>query len=75
MTSWVADDESGPATLPEVERIKDVRVMCVYGQEESDSLCPQLDPRKVTLVKLPGGHHFDGNYAALARLIVTAEHP
>lgn len=75
MTSWVADDESGPATLPEVEKITDIPVLCVYGENESDSLCPHLDPHKVTLVKLKGGHHFDGNYAALAHTILAAEHP
>jgi type IV secretory pathway VirJ component len=75
MTSWVADDESGPATLPEVDKITDIPVLCVYGESESDSLCPHLDPHKVTLVKLKGGHHFDGNYAALAHTILAAEHP
>jgi type IV secretory pathway VirJ component len=24
---------------------------------------------------LKGGHHFDGNYAALAHTIIAAEHP
>lgn len=74
MTSWVGDDESGPATLPEVAKITDVPLLCVYGEDESDSLCPHLDPHTVTLVKLKGGHHFDGNYAGLAATILSAEH-
>jgi type IV secretory pathway VirJ component len=44
----------------------------MYGEDESDSLCPQLDPRKVMVVKLKGGHHFDGNYAGLARTILAS---
>jgi type IV secretory pathway VirJ component len=49
-------------------------VLCIYGEDETDSLCPQLDPHKVTIVKLKGGHHFDGNYAGLARTILASSH-
>jgi len=76
LTSWVSDDNSGPATLPEVDKITGTSVLCIYGAEESDSLCPKLDPRKVTIVKLEGGHHFDGDYGGLARTILaSARHP
>jgi type IV secretory pathway VirJ component len=71
LTSWIADDNSGPATLPEVDRISGVPVLCIYGADESDSLCPKLDPRKVSVVKLKGGHHFDGDYGALAQAILA----
>jgi len=47
-------------------------VLCIYGEDETDSLCPKLDPKKFTIVKLKGGHHFDGNYANLARQILAA---
>src|SRR5882757_379065 len=72
MSSWISDDNSGPPTRPEIERITGIPVLCMYGEDESDSLCPQLDPRKVMLVKLKGGHHFDGNYAGLARTILAS---
>jgi type IV secretory pathway VirJ component len=75
LTSWVADDTSGPATLPEINRITGMPVLCIYGAEESDSLCPQLDPKKFKIVKLKGGHHFDGDYANLARQILSAAKP
>jgi type IV secretory pathway VirJ component len=72
MSSWISDDNSGPPTLPEVARIGGLTTLCIYGEDETDSLCPRLDPHKVTIVKLKGGHHFDGDYAALARTIMTA---
>jgi type IV secretory pathway VirJ component len=72
VSSWISDDNSGPATLPEVERIAGTPVLCIYGEDETDSLCPRLDSRKVTVVKLKGGHHFDGNYAGLARTILES---
>jgi type IV secretory pathway VirJ component len=75
VSNWISDDNSGPATLPEVARIGGMTVLCIYGADETDSLCPGLDPHKVTIVKLKGGHHFDGDYAALARTIMTSARP
>jgi type IV secretory pathway VirJ component len=75
MANWVSDDNSGPATLPEVDRITDIPVLCIYGEDESDSLCPKLDPKKFLVVKVKGNHHFDGNYAGLAQEIMHAAAP
>ena len=72
VSSWIADSKSGPATMPEVDRISGMPVLCIYGADENDSLCPQLDPRKIIIVKVKGGHHFDGDYAGLAQHILAA---
>ena len=72
VSSWVSNDTSGPATMPEVNRISGVPVLCIYGEDEGDSLCPKLDPKTVRVVKRKGGHHFDGDYAGLARDILAA---
>ena len=75
VSSWISDDTSGPATLPEVNRISGMPVLCIYGEDEHDSLCPKLDPTKFKVVKVKGGHHLDGNYAALADEILGAAKP
>jgi type IV secretory pathway VirJ component len=77
LANWVSDDNSGPATLPEVNRITDIPVLCIYGEDEHDSLCPKLDPKKFMVIKVKGDHHFDGNFAGLAQLIMraAAAHP
>jgi type IV secretory pathway VirJ component len=75
LSSWISDSDAGPATLPEIDRITGSPVLCIYGADESDSLCPKLDPKKFTVVKLKGGHHFDGDYANLARQILAASKP
>jgi type IV secretory pathway VirJ component len=75
VSSWISDDTSGPATLPEVKRITGMPVLCIYGEDEHDSLCPKLDPGKFNIVRVKGGHHFDGNYAALAGDILAASKP
>jgi type IV secretory pathway VirJ component len=72
VSSWISDSDSGPATLPEVNRITGTPVLCFYGEDDHESLCPNLDPKKVRVVKLAGGHHFNGSYAELAREILAA---
>ena len=75
LSSWISDDKSGPATLPEINRVSGMPVLCIYGEDEKDSLCPKLDPKRFDVVKLKGGHHFDGDYANLARQILAAANP
>ncbi len=75
MSNWITDDNSGPLTLPEVNSISGMPVLCIYGEEEHDSLCPKLEPKRFKVVKLKGGHHFDGNYAELANEILSAAKP
>jgi type IV secretory pathway VirJ component len=75
VSSWLSDDNSGPATLPEVNRVTGMPVLCIYGEDEDDSLCPKLDTKKFHVVKVKGGHHFDGNYAGLADDILAAAKP
>jgi type IV secretory pathway VirJ component len=49
------------------------RMVCVHGSDEHDSLCPRLAGLPwVKDVSLEGGHHFDGDYAALARIVLDA---
>jgi type IV secretory pathway VirJ component len=75
VSNWISDSESGPATLPEINRITGMPVLCIYGADENGSLCPKLDPKKFIIAKLNGGHHFDGDYANLARQILAAANP
>jgi type IV secretory pathway VirJ component len=59
----------GPEALPEAPELAKIPtdlIQCFYGERESDTACPQLAPRGVEVIRTPGGHHFDGNYAVLA---------
>lgn len=55
--------------LPEVLKLGALPLMCVYGADEPDTICPELKPPAV-LMKLSGGHHYDGAYAAIGERIV-----
>lgn len=58
---------------PEIATSK-VRVICVRGKEEgNESFCTQLAGKpKVTILELPGGHHYDGDYAGLGAAIFNS---
>jgi type IV secretory pathway VirJ component len=45
-------------------------MLCVYGEEEKNTLCTKVDPALADVIRLTGGHHFDGSYDALARTIL-----
>ena len=60
----------GPA-LPSARRIDRVPLLCVYGREETNSLCPLLHGANVRVVSLPGGHYLHHDGARLADLLWT----
>lgn len=63
------------AVLPELERLRGMRLVCVYGDDEKESACRDADPTLVKRVVRTGGHHFDGDDAALARVVLDALGP
>ncbi len=70
LSDWVAGNGKGLPLLPEAGRLRGTSLLCLYGSKEDDALCPDLKGPGIHSVKLPGGHHFDGNYAALGREIL-----
>ena len=70
IANWLTDPVGTP-TLPELKKLGGLPFTCIYGEEETDSICPKLSPETARLVKLPGGHHFNGDYAAVARAVLA----
>jgi type IV secretory pathway VirJ component len=56
---------------PELERLRGVNMMCVYGHDEEESLCRKVDTTLVHPEVRPGKHHFDGDYHAITSLILA----
>ena len=69
--SWLdmASAQAKP-TVPAVEQLKGLDIICIRGAEESDSACPQIPSAIASMITVPGGHHFDRNASLLARLIL-----
>ncbi len=72
VADWVGSGDGGPPTRPEVAALAQVPVLCIYGEGESDSICPGL-PAGAQLVReqVGRGHHFSGEYATLAERILA----
>ena len=70
VSGWLgASSQQDPLVLPELERLPAGLVQCFYGEEEPETLCRAPELARVERIATRGGHHFDGDYAALARRI------
>jgi type IV secretory pathway VirJ component len=73
IADWLGAGPGGDALLvaPELTRVPGAKVQCFYGEEEADdSLCTDPAARGVEVVRRPGSHHFDGDYAALGAMVL-----
>jgi len=75
LSDWIGNAGRAGAlpVRPEVEKLRGMTILCVFGKDESDSLCPQLESGLATLMPQSGGHHFGGDYDAIvARILALA---
>ncbi|MEO8090458.1 MAG: AcvB/VirJ family lysyl-phosphatidylglycerol hydrolase, partial [Gemmatimonadales bacterium] len=74
VTDWLGGERKAgrETTAPEIAKLMGLRVLCMYGTDEKDSVCPALAPGVATIIPLPGGHHFDGAYREMAARILRA---
>ena len=72
VTGWLggAPGETAAEVLPALRKLDPARLQCFYGEEETDSLCRSPALAAAEVVRTGGGHHFDGDYDALARRIL-----
>jgi type IV secretory pathway VirJ component len=71
VADWIPGSEpEGAPIAPEFDKLVGVRTLCIYGSDETDSLCPSLPASTALAIKMPGDHHFDDDTATLVRHIV-----
>ena len=61
--------------LPQVQALAWTQRLCIYGEDDANSLCPDLTGQGVEVKKVPGNHHFDEDYPGVANLILEAARP
>ena len=74
VTHWIGPSGDKPIA-PEAVKLSAATTLCVYGIDEKDSLCPELAPGHARPIPLEGGHHFGGDYDALAMRLLDAIGP
>ena len=58
------------STVPEVDALAPIPVLCVYGTEDEHTLCPRLPPGLAEVVATDAGHHLK-DPGRWADLVVT----
>lgn len=70
LQNWPGRSDDVPIA-PELSTMTGVRTLCVYGEDETDSMCAQPAAAALLPIKLKSGHHFDGDSESVARLILA----
>jgi len=69
LSNWVGP-AAGLPIRPEYQKMPRATTLCVFGAGDKDSLCADFPAGTPGMVELSGGHHFDGDYDGLARLVL-----
>lgn len=69
---WLGKEGQEAPTGPEMAKLPGAKVVCIYGEEEADESGCTDSTAVGQRMKLPGGHHFDENYPALAKRLTDA---
>jgi type IV secretory pathway VirJ component len=72
LSGWFGGEPgiSAPLVLPEILRQKLGLFQCFYGEKEEDTLCKAPELAGAEIIRTGGGHHFGGDYQALAQKIL-----
>lgn len=67
---WMSDERRPGAldVLPEALKITK-QLLCVYGTEEDGAICPHLKGSNVTILAMPGDHHYNYHYSPIIESI------
>ncbi|WP_454255848.1 virulence factor family protein [Pseudomonas sp. Marseille-Q8238] len=69
---WLGKAGAEAATGPELLKLPAEKTLCVYGAEEAAESGCTLPGAPGEILRLPGGHHYDENYPALAEKLLHA---
>ena len=67
---WLGNAGKEAPTGPEMARLPASKVVCIYGVDEGDESGCTDRTAVGERVELPGGHHFDEDYPALAKRLI-----
>lgn len=73
ITGWLGEaaNKDAAPTKPALASIDPRMIQCFYGEDEDDTVCPELAGDGAEIIRAGRGHHFGGDYDALARDILT----
>lgn len=72
LSNWIGSSGQGLPIAPQVAQMPAQRVLCIYGSEDPDALCPKLPAGGARIEKMHGDHHVDGDYDGVAARVLSA---
>lgn len=72
LSNWIGGSGKGLPIAPQVARMPPGRVLCIYGSDDGDALCPKLPKGAASVAKMPGDHHVGGDYDGVASRVLSA---
>ncbi|MGB8658604.1 MAG: AcvB/VirJ family lysyl-phosphatidylglycerol hydrolase [Candidatus Zixiibacteriota bacterium] len=72
ITEWLggSSKKNSLSVLPEVEKLKRMRLLCLYGEDDKDTICPELDTNSARVISEKGGHRVGGNFGPIVQEIL-----
>lgn len=72
VTGWLPGSSIGEQPVrPEIEKLQGVPTTCLYGEGEKHDPCAELAGPTMNAREVGKGHHFSGDYAALAEAVMA----
>lgn len=72
--SWLnlADAPGSFPIAPLLGRLRGVPSVCIYGAADREEACARFPAALIRPVRLPGGHHFDGDFDTLSQAVMRS---
>lgn len=70
----VKRDDDVPV-LPELQRLRGLKLLCVSGKDDDNALCPHADTSWVRVVMRDGGHRITEDFDVIGNLLADALKP
>lgn len=72
VAGWLPGSSIGEQPVrPEIEKLRGVPTTCLYGEGEKHDPCAELAGPTMRAREVGKGHHFSGDYAALAEAVLA----
>ncbi len=74
LTDWLVNRRrpTSQPVLPEIRKLRGIRVLCFFGKDDSDAICRDLAPDDATPIELGGGHRIGRQYQPVIDAVLKA---
>jgi len=71
-SNWLstAANKNSLAVKPEFLKLRGIKKLCCYGEEDQETLCRDFNPAETKIIVIKGGHRLGGNYQAVVQAIL-----